>query len=114
MKKLDITTKTSGDKVYKNIDLKQLQDGEYIIVEKRFVEGRVYDGKFGKSYSCAVIYEGEDVTFWLREKYTEHQRYAETGGIGDKIKVTAKEEKVVNPKTKAKILVTKFYFDKVE
>lgn len=114
MKKLDIQTKVVGDKTYKNIDLKQLQDGEYVIVEKKFAEGRGVQGKFGKTYSCAVTYEGEDVTFWLREKYQEHQRYAETGGVGDKVKVTATEEKVINPKTKAKILVTKFYFDKVE
>lgn len=114
MKKLEVINKTVGDKTYKNLDLKQLQDGEFIIAEKVFAEGRPYDGKFGKTFSCKVNYEGEEVTFWLREKYTEHQRFAECGGVGDKIKITAKEEKVINPKTKAKILVTKFYFDLVE
>jgi len=113
MKQLKINTKESNGKVFKNIDLKELGNGEFIVVEKLYAEGQEFSGTFGKSYSCKALYNTESISFWLREKYNEHKRYADCGGVGDKVKIIAKEEVVVNPKTKAKMLVTKFDFELV-
>lgn len=113
--KLEI--KTNGQ--YNNIDLKGLEDGQYIIVEKVFAEGYKFeskkytkkDGTPTLSFSCKVKYDGKDVTFWLNE--IPHNTYKVTGGIGDKVKITAKEEKRINPKTKVKTLVNVLHFEKV-
>jgi hypothetical protein len=106
--KIEITTNEKG---YKNINLKEkplkgikgIDDGNYIIVEKIFVEGKEFDNQYGsKSYSCKVKYSGEDVTFWLSNK--EHDKYKTCGGEGDKVKIGLTEEKYINRKTGGKAL----------
>ena len=103
---------------YKNISLKQkwdegtlvrdgLADGEYIIVEKtNFVEGRAVNTQYGTSYSCGVKYNNEDVNFWLDEK--EHTKYAETGGLGDKVKILNLKETFIYNKIEKKKNVLHF------
>lgn len=99
---LDIIEIESKGTVYKNLNLKTKKDnktggfisgltvGNYVIVEKLFAEGykntKTYNGKEVNSFSCKVIYKGEEVSFWLNE--AEHDAFAETGGVGDDIKVT--------------------------
>ncbi len=104
---------------YKNLNIKPkpekgiagLDDGNYIIVKKRFAEGIERVGQFGKSYSCAVDYNGESVSFWLKER--EHDVYKNIGGQDDSVKISLKEEVKVNPKTKVKMLVPVLSFELV-
>lgn len=98
-------------KEYSNLDLKTIEDGNYIIVEKMFPEGLKVEGKFGPVYSIGVKYNDELCSFWLNPK--QNTAYKECGEVGDKIKVTAREEKIINPKTKVKMLVMRYYFEKV-
>jgi len=106
---------------FKNISLKQkwdegalvkdgLADGDYIIVEKdKYVEGRPVTTNFGTSYSCGVLYQGEDVSFFLTED--EHAKYKELGGLGDKVKIlNLKETFVYQGKEKKKNVL---HFSKV-
>ena len=114
----DLNIVTNGQ--YKNINLKPrpmkgikgLESDNYIIVEKVFPEGYENQGKFGPSYSCKVLYKGEEVAFWLNEK--EHNVYKDLGGQGDKVKITLKKEPYVNPKTGVEMLFNKLYFELVD
>jgi hypothetical protein len=58
-----------------------------------------------------VKYNEELCSFWLNPK--QNEAFKACGIVGDSIKVIAKEEIVVNPKTKVKMIVTRFYFEKV-
>lgn len=91
---------------YKNIKLEQMEDGESIVVEKIFIEGKPIRSKFqvhGKpevfNYSCKVNYDGEPVAFFLNTE-DAHNRYKAIGEVGDKIVITAKEEKYLDYKGK--------------
>ena len=110
--KIEITTKGQ----YKNIRPKDLDEGNYIIVEKVYAEGyerksdkyKKADGSPLLSYSCKAIYLGEEVSFFLSEP--EHDIYRELGGIGDTIKMIKVEEKYTDKKGVKRIKET-FKFD---
>jgi hypothetical protein len=100
--KLEIETTAKG---YKNLNLKTrpkkgikgLDNDQYIIVEKLFPTGYKVDTGFkdkegnpNYNYSCKVKYNEQEVSFFLNEK--EHEVYSQLGGIGDKVKITAKDE----------------------
>ncbi len=115
-KTLQITPKGQ----YNNINLKELEDGDFIVVKKKFAEGYKFESKTLKkkdgspviSYSCRATYGDKEVSFWLNE--AQHKLYAACGGIDDAVKIIAKEEKKVNPKTKAKMLINVLSFEKVQ
>jgi hypothetical protein len=101
-KKLDIETTSKG---YKNIHIKSrpkkgikgLENGEFIVIEKLFPTGykvetgfKNKDGTATFNYSCKAKYDGQEVSFFLNE--AEHEVYSQLGGIGDKVKITAKDE----------------------
>jgi len=60
--------------------------GNYIILEKKFPEGKPVVGKFGTSYACTAVYKDQDVSFFLTE--IEHGKFAAAGGADDKVKVS--------------------------
>jgi len=113
---------------YKNINLKSklhkgikgLEDGNHIIVEKVYAEGREYQSPTLKdrngdplmSYSCRVVYLDNEVSFWLSA--FEHETYQALGGEGDKLKITLNKEPFVNPKTGAEMILQKLSFEAVE
>lgn len=99
-------------KNYKNLNLKDLEVGNHIEIEKTFVEGLKVEGKFGPVFSIGAKYKDEQISFWLNSK--QHDRYKSIGGVGDKLTITAKEVKVVNPKTKVKMLIQDYDFALVE
>lgn len=99
-----LTTTSKKGAEYKNLNLKTkvnrstggvvagLEVGNHIVVEKVFPEGyeniqkyKQADGsmKEVKSYSCKVVYKGEEVSFWLTEQ--EHNEYALIGDAGDDV-----------------------------
>jgi len=100
-----------------NKGLKGLDDGNHIIVEKVFAEGYEYISKTLKdyndeplkSYSCKVLYNGEEVTFWLNAK--EHEVFKDIGGIGDNVKISLKKEPTVNKFTGVEMLINRLYFE---
>ena len=96
----------------KQVETQGLEDGEFIVVQKVFVEGYENNGKFGVSFSCKVKYKDEECSFWLNEK--EHDAYKVTGGIDDKVKISCKKVLIVNPKSGAEILVPRLSFELVE
>jgi len=61
--------------------------GNYIVVEKLFKGG--FQTKF--DYSIKVKYADKECSFFLSEKW--FPKFEETGGIGDKVKITAIEHK---------------------
>jgi hypothetical protein len=109
---IDIKKNTGKDgKEYNNLYLKEIEDGNYIVVEKIFLEGLKRAGKFGKPvYSVGVKYKDELCSCWMNDKV--YPDYQATGVVGDRIKISAKEEKVVL-KTGVKILVMRYTFEKV-
>jgi hypothetical protein len=117
----DIEIKTKGD--YKNIDLRQLDNGNYIIVTKKdFASGKEtkspylnQDGTNKVNYLCKVEYKGEDVGFFIR-KEEEHKQFEQAGGVGDKVKITFNKEikTVQTPKGKKDIVVHKTTFESYE
>lgn len=120
--KLKLTEKEyKGEKQY-SINLKEMQDGEYIIVEKVFAESKGYPGKVKKKdgeasliFPCKVKYNDKEVTAWFYEAgHPQYKDFADVGGAMDKIKITCIEEKVVNPVTKVKMLVNRYKYELVE
>ena len=77
----------NGQKIIKE---KGLDDGNFIIVEKKYAEGRANDGLYGTSYSCGVIYGEQECSFWLNE--AEHDVYKNLGGQGDSVKISMRIE----------------------
>jgi hypothetical protein len=102
---------------YKNLYLKPsatknqpgLEDGNHTFLVKKYVEGKERDGKYGKWYSCMVVYDGVECGIMLSAK--EHDAFKVVGGEGDKIKVSLNEEKRVNPISKMKMLVPTLKFE---
>lgn len=93
MKEVELPVVQNGQ--YKNIyltpNVKLGQKGldpkseEYIVVEKKFKEGREINGKFGVNFSCGVTYNEEDASFFLTP--FQHGLFVDCGEEGDKIKV---------------------------
>jgi hypothetical protein len=109
---ISVTVKAGKNgKEYRNINLKDIDVGNSIVVEKMFVEGLKVAGKFGDVFSVGVKYNDELVSFWLNIK--QNEAFKSVGDVGDKIKVTAKEDRYQNPKTKVTMLVKNFDFEKV-
>lgn len=110
------------NKGYKNINLKEkttimvegtpvekyVLAGKSVIVEKTFKDGKrnesktLKDSKGGNlvSYSCAVNYDGEPVSFWLDER--QHDAYKVLGDIGSKIKISGEMIENKSPKARSK------------
>lgn len=100
--------------------LKAMEDGDYIVVEKIFAESKGYPGKIAKKdkegkdtdeksliFPCKVKYGDKEVTFWTYESgQPQYKDFAECGGAGDKIKITAHEKKYLDKKGNKKILTT--------
>lgn len=119
---LEIQTTEKG---YKNLNLKTkakkgikgLEDSQYVVVEKLFPTGYKVDTSFKDkqgnpvyNYSCKAKYRDTEVSFFLNEK--EHEVYQTLGGIGDKVKITAKDEIFVNPKNGIRSIITKLLFER--
>lgn len=118
--KLEIQTNIGKDgKEYYNLNLKPkplknikgLDDGNFIIVEKVFIEGYEIESKYGKIYSCKVKYDNKEPTFILNEK--EHAVYKNIGGIGDGVKITLNKRSVLNKMTGMEMIVPTLSFEKV-
>jgi len=110
---------------YSNINLALMEDNETLEVEKVFMEGRAVESKFqpmkadGKkedgtpnlvrdttkptqyNYSCRVKLDGEEVSFWLKEK--DHADFKACGEVGSKILITCHEEKYMDKKNKKQV-----------
>lgn len=87
-----------------------IPDGDYVIIEKVMVDGKAIPSRFGgMNYTCKVKYNDEECSFFLTE--TEHSKFAAVGGIGDKVKITLKNE--LNKTTGVKDMQI-LYFEKVE
>jgi len=117
----DIEIKTKGD--YKNIDLRQLDNGNYIIVTKKdFAEGKEINSPFldknGNpkiNYRCKAEYKGEEVSFFIN-KEEEHKQFADCGGVGDRVKITFNKEikSFDTPKGKKDVVVHTTTFEPVD
>jgi hypothetical protein len=108
--KINITEKQGKNgKTYKNINLKDLDVGNYCIVEKQYAEGLKVQGKFGDVFSVGLKYCDESVSAWLNAK--DNEVFKNLGGVGDRLKVTAEEMRATNPKTKVTMLYKKLKFE---
>jgi len=85
-----------------------IKKDNYIIVEKIDVEGYEKDGQYGKSYAWKVMYENEEVSFWLNGKSAEkdNKSLIDCGGMGTKVKISLTKE--------GKYKVDTLHFEKVE
>lgn len=87
-KNIYLKTKTKVDPSSGDVDVKKgLADGNHVIVQKVFDKGFKIEKPNYTIFSCKVRYKDEEVTFILNEK--EHERYVNTGGMDDKVKITA-------------------------
>jgi hypothetical protein len=96
----------NGDKIIKEQGIKP---EHYVIVEKIYAEGKEFEGKYGKSYSCGVKYKGKDCSFWLPE--LQHKEFAKAGGIGDKVKISCTLVEKLNKKLGVKVPVEVLKFE---
>ena len=114
---VEIRTTNKNGKEYKNINLKTrvsageviqgLEPNTFIIVQKKFPEGRPITEY--PLFSCGVVYNGEDVSFVLNDK--EHEEFKKCGGTGDNIKIMLHQEEYEwDGKKKKKAVLT---FEKV-
>lgn len=106
--KLKIIEVSKGDKVYKNLDLRELDVDKYIIIEKVYAEGMGVNGKYGKMFSIGVKYKDEVCSAFISDK--QHEEYKVCGGVGDKVKITKYKAEV---KVKAgELLVKRLKFER--
>lgn len=107
-------TDKNGKKYYTIKPKDDLDEGNYVIVTKKFETGKAYfSEKFQKnSYMCAVFIDGTEATLWLSEK--QHALYEKCGGVDDEVKVIKFENKFENSRTKSKILYNDLKFELVE
>jgi hypothetical protein len=112
-----LEVKTNGN--FKNIDLKPklhkgikgLDNGNHIVVEMMFKEGLKKDGQYGPYYIMKVLYDEQEVSFFLNEK--EHDNFAAVGEVGDKVKITLIKEDFINKKTGVESKINKLVFSRV-
>jgi len=97
-----LTIKTNGD--YKNIDIKTIDNENYIIVKK--VKEFEKNGQYGKFYSVIAEYNNEEVSFLLNGRAGE--AYKVLGNTGDTIKITAK---LIENQYKKGVFYKQFSFD---
>lgn len=100
------------DKGQKQVKQRGLDNEEFVIITKKFAEGRPVETKFGTNYSVLAEYDGQDVSFWL--KPIEHEAYAKVGGEGDKVKVTNNKVKKIHPTLGVEVEYDNLSFEKVE
>ncbi|HEY9705238.1 MAG TPA: hypothetical protein V6C58_22560 [Allocoleopsis sp.] len=85
-KKISIKETNKGDKTYYNImPKKELEAGDYIVVQKLFDTGRELETDYGKCYSVTLQYDGKDVGMLMSNK--EYTEFCDVGNVGDKIKM---------------------------
>jgi hypothetical protein len=118
--KLSVKSSKKGDKVYNNLNLKEddgngtylLVDNHIIVKKSKYAAGMAKEGvsKFGgtpyKYFICNVEYDGKECSFLLYEK--DHEKWASTGGVDDKVKISAREVPVVQNKQKKLVFVLDF------
>lgn len=115
---LQVATTEKNGKEYNNIFLKPfrgntgLEPGNFVIVEKIFVEGFRIGAQYGDIFSCKAKYKDNEVSFILNPR--DHDIYKEIGGIGDNVKITLEEETRLNQKTKVKMIVSVLRFELAE
>jgi len=91
---------------YKNINPKTLEDGNYILINKKVELEK--NGKYGKFYIVIADYKEKTVSFFLSGK--QGDAYKVLGNEDDTIKVTAKLQE--NPMKKG-VFYKQFKFDLV-
>jgi len=123
-----IEVKVNG--AYKNIDLKDLGNGDSIVVEKKFDtlarSERPSKFKEGETYTMVRgvgVYNGEEVGFFINQARKDANtwvtadevadQYDATGGEGTKVKITCTKEMGKDNKGKD-VVFTSFAFEKVE
>lgn len=102
------STAGRNGKTYKNIYLKTRVDkftntvfegltaNNSVVLEKaKYAKGLEKDMGDYKFYICSVMYKGEECSVTLSER--EHDAFSQIGGVGDKVRVTAKAD--TNKKT---------------
>jgi hypothetical protein len=108
--------KTNGKLVLENgkkiIEQRGIDDGESIIVEKIFADGKEITTQYGISYLIRALYEGEEVSFFLKERH--YKVFEKVGGIGDKVKITGEKKLITNPKTGVEMVFIDFDFELVQ
>ena len=116
MEKQELEIKRNGE--YKNLYLKPvkgvggLEPGKYVEITKgEYPETREIVKPNWTGYSATFEYNGEMVGCMFFNK-NEADAYNQAGGQGDRVRVTASEEPVVNKKG-MKILVHRLHFEKL-
>jgi hypothetical protein len=96
----------------KKVALQQgLEVGNHVILEKTFAQGLEITKPTYTFFNCKVKYKNTDVSFVLYKD--EHDEFASTGGVGDKVKATLFKEPYVNKKTGAEGLKEVLHFEVV-
>lgn len=116
--KLEIKTKQGTDgKEYKTIDLKDLEIGNEVIIEKNYANPSGIE-RISKKYGTpfwiiTASYDGEKVGFIIGNK-REFAQFETAGGVGDKVRITKFEETLINPRNKSKSIWPRLKFELVQ
>lgn len=90
-----LVIETNGQ--HKNLNLKNLDNGNHVIVEKKYAETKLMEGTSGKTgkpyrfYTAKVMYDGQEVGIAVNDD-TDAKLFNDCGGIGDKVKITCSKE----------------------
>jgi len=85
---LEIKVNNKNGKEYKNLDINELEDGNYVIVTKDgFNEAKEFAGKFGKGYICSILYKDTNCSFILNKEDLVKQ-FNTLCGLGDSLKIS--------------------------
>ena len=111
--KLNVQTNNVGGKEYRNISLREIEVGNYVVLEKTWdtnlKKEASKDGRKWNYYIAKAKYNDEEVSFFLGE--TENVVFENVAKVGEKIKVTKYEETI--QKLNKKEIIERLKFDRV-
>lgn len=112
-KEIKINETNIKGKIFYSINPKQdLDNGEYVVVEKMYMQSKMYKNKYGgEGYLTNVKYKDKQVSFFMNLKQKEV--FDNIAGIGDKVKIKVVEKTYTNPRTKVKIMYKDYEFEKI-
>jgi len=107
--------KITPDGKYPKVNLNDIDNGSYTIVEKVFAEAKLMEGVSAKTkepyrfYSCKVKVDEQEVYMTLK---TDDQAkiFNSIGGIGDRVKITATKN-ILKNKAGKDFVKTTFTFE---
>jgi hypothetical protein len=97
-----------GNKI---VNRQGVKPDHYIIIKKKFPDAKEITTNFGTSYAWKAEYDGQEVSFFLKE--FDSKKLASLGGVDDQIKISCVLEDKLNKRVGIKVPTEVLKFEKL-